>query len=393
MERSIIHLNIADFAVAVENSIQPSLKGYPVIIAPPGAPRAVVYDMSEQAFQLGIRKGMSLTKARKLDKKIKILPPSFIRYEKAMKSLLNETFMFTPLIESGHADGHIFMDVTNSSRLFGPPVDMAFKLKQIFKKNFGLNPIWSTGTSKLVAKVATRLVKPAGEYIVPPGDESAFLAPLPLKLIPGIKKTDLSMLHDFNLFKVCQARSLTREQLIIPFDQRASLIYNHIRGIDRTPVTTAENNSSTIRADHEFNTDTNQMKTVRRALYSMIEKICSLLRKKNLHTRTATIILAHSDGLQNQAKTIFKDSTSCDMVLFKHCLPVLIKAWKRRVRIRHISITCEQCAAQNTQGLLFSPGNKQTRQKELVKTMDKIRKKFGKSAIQTGLTLEKRKIS
>ena len=76
MSRSIIHLNIADFAVAVESNIQPSLKGYPLVIAPLGAPRAVVYDMSDEAYKEGIRKGMTLARAKRINKKIKILPPS-----------------------------------------------------------------------------------------------------------------------------------------------------------------------------------------------------------------------------------------------------------------------------------------------------------------------------
>ena len=140
MSRSIIHLNIADFAVAVENNIQPSLRGYPLVIAPLGAPRAVVYDMSDEAYKEGVRKGMALARAKRINKKIKILPPRFNRYERAMKDLLKQTIAFTPLIESGTSDGHIFLDVTGSGRLFGPSVDVAFKLNKAFKKTFNLTP-------------------------------------------------------------------------------------------------------------------------------------------------------------------------------------------------------------------------------------------------------------
>ena len=165
MARSIIHLNIADFAVAVETNMQPSLRGYPLIIAPQGAPRAVVYDMSNEAYKEGIRKGMPLARAKRINRKIKILPPSFNRYESVMKDLLKKTLAYTPLIESGTVDGHIFLDVTGSGRLFGPSVDVAFKLKKAFIKAFNFDPIWSVATNKLVAKVATRIVKPVGEYI------------------------------------------------------------------------------------------------------------------------------------------------------------------------------------------------------------------------------------
>ncbi len=387
MNRSIIHLNIADFAVAVETNMQPSLKNYPLIIAPFGAPRAVVYDMSEEAYKEGIRKGMPLTRAKRLNKKIKILPPRFNRYEQVMKDLLKETFAFTPLIESGTTDGHIFLDVTGSGRLFGPSVNVAFKLKKIFKKMFNFDPIWSVATNKLVAKVATRMVKPIGEYIVAPGEEKAFLAPLPVQLIPGLVKTDLTKLYAFNLLYVSQARALTLDQLKIPFHQRAPLIYDRIRGIDPAPVTRFCETRSIIRADHEFASDTNNAILLKKALFLLIEKICKTLRDRKLNGAAAKIILLYSDGLQSASRLKLTPSTSNDYTLFKKCLPLLYKAWTRRVRIRHMCLTCEKLSLQNMQKELFFDRTKEVQQTGLIQTMDKIRKKFGKNSIKTGLTL------
>ena len=62
-ERSIIHLNVADFAVAVERVVDSRLRNRPVIIAPAGAARAAVYDMSDEAYQSGVRKAMALRRA------------------------------------------------------------------------------------------------------------------------------------------------------------------------------------------------------------------------------------------------------------------------------------------------------------------------------------------
>jgi len=387
MNRSIIHLNIADFAAAVESNLQPSLKGYPLIIAPFGAPRAVVYDMSEEAYKEGIRKGMPLTRAKRLNKKIKILPPHFNRYEQVMKDLLKETFAYTPLSESGTTDGHIFLDVTGSGRLFGPSVNVAFKLKKTFKKTFNFDPVWSVATNKLVAKVATRMVKPIGEYIVAPGEEKAFLAPLPVQLIPGLAKTELTKLCEFNLLYVSQARTLTLEQLKIPFHQRAPLIYDRIRGIDPAPVTQFYETQSIIRADHEFADDTNNATLLKKALYLLIEKLCKTLRDRKLTAAAAKIILLYSDGLQRSSKSKLTPSTSNDMALFKKCVPLLYKAWTRRVRIRHMRLTCEKLSLQNMQKELFFDRTKEVKQTGLILTMDKIRAKFGRNSIKTGLTL------
>lgn len=385
--RSIIHLNIADFAVAVETNAQPPLKGYPLIIAPQGAPRAVVYDMSDEAFQQGIRKGMPLSQAKRLNKKIKILPPSFNRYERVMRDLLKQSIAFTPLIESGTLDGHIFLDVTGSKRLFGPSADVAFKLKKAFKKTFNLDPIWSVATNKLVAKVATRIVKPAGEYIVSPGDEKSFLAPLPMNLIPGLVKTDLTRLREFNLFFVSQARSLTLEQLKVPFHHRAALIYDRIRGVDPTPVTTLCEAHSALKADHEFADDTNNAVRLRKALYLMIEKICKILRNRKLTGAVTRIILSYSDGLQTTSTLKLIPATSNDMSMFKRCIHLLDKAWTRRVRIRHMRLICEKLSRGEIQAELFRSRTKETQQADVILAMDKIRKKFGTHSIKTGLTL------
>ncbi len=387
MGRSIIHLNIADFAVAVETNLQPALKGYPLIIAPQGAPRAVVYDMSDQAYKEGIRKGMPLARAIRLNKKIKILPPSFNRYELVMKDLIKQTFAFTPLIESGATDGHIFMDVTQSGRLFGPPMDVAFKLKKAFKNKFSLDPIWSVATNKLVAKVATRIVKPIGEYIVSPGDEKSFLAPLPINIIPGLLKADLKKLMEFNLLQVAQARALTLDQLAVPFNSRASLIYECIRGIDETPITAFSENQFMIRADHEFSDDTNNADHLRKALYLMVETICRTLRTRQLHGAATKIILSYSDGMQSDSTLKLNPSTANDMTMFKKCTRLLDKAWTRRVRIRHMRLICEKLSPKAIQTDLFAPETKENRQAGLISTMDQIRKKFGKNAVNAALTL------
>ena len=138
MKRSIIHLNIADFAAAVETNEAPGLGGYPIIIAPTGSPRAVVYDMSDQAYREGIRKGMPLARVRRINRTIKIIPPRFNRYERVMKDIFKQSLAYTPAIESGHWDGHLFLDVSGSNRLFGPPADLASRLKKLHQMAFSV---------------------------------------------------------------------------------------------------------------------------------------------------------------------------------------------------------------------------------------------------------------
>ena len=386
MNRSIIHLNIADFAVAVETSVTPALKGYPLIIAPSGSSRAVVYDMSDEAFRQGVRKGMPLARARQLNTQIKILPPRFNQYERVMKDLLKQAVAFTPLIESGTLDGHIFMDVTGASRLFGPSMDVAFKLKKAFKKTFRLDPIWSVASNKLIAKVATRMVKPAGEYMVAPGDEKDFLAPLPLNLIPGIETAELNRFRELNLLFVSQARALTLGQLQVPFNNRAEKIYDWIRGVDPTPVAPGQAHSS-LAADHEFAGDTNARDLLKKAVYLLAGKICTTLRTRKQVCNAAKIILSYSDGRQKAARIPITPATSNEMILFKRCNLLLDTARTRRVRIRHLRLVCETLCLHHVQAQLFADKTTEARPASLVRAMDQIRERFGSHSIAPALTL------
>jgi DNA polymerase-4 len=111
-----------------------------------------------------------LRRAVRLCKDVQILPPHPDRYEQAMRDVLKRALPYSPLIETGEDDGHLFMDATGTGRLFGPPKDVAWRLRRQIKSDLDLDPIWSVAPNKLVAKVATRLVKPDGEYIVAPGE-------------------------------------------------------------------------------------------------------------------------------------------------------------------------------------------------------------------------------
>lgn len=386
--RSIIHLNVADFAAAVETNLMPSLKGYPLVIAPMGAPRAVVYDMSDQAYREGIRKGMALARARRINKNIRILPLRFNRYEQVMKGIFRESLAYTPAIESGNGDGHLFLDVTGTSRLFGPPVDVAFRLKRQIQKKFYLDPIWSVATNKLVAKVASRMVKPAGEYIVGPGEEEAFLEPLPIGLLPGLSKEEIARCSAFNLFFVSQIRPLTIAQLSVPFDRRAIHIHRIVRGIDTAQVAGMAGEEDVLRVDHEFADDTNDVGQLRAALYRLAETLCRSLRHQNRVGKQVTLVLSYSDGGHKRVSVKLAAPTANEMHLFSHVMDLLFRGWTRRIRIRHLGLTSTTRIRPEIQVPLFALPVKEENQGKILRAVDRIRTKFGVNAIRTGLTLE-----
>ncbi|MCG6895399.1 MAG: hypothetical protein LJE65_17490 [Desulfobacteraceae bacterium] len=386
--RSIIHLNVADFAVAVERTLDPRLRGRPAIVAPEGALRAAVYDMSEEAFQAGVRKGMALRTARRRCPDARIVPPRPDRYEQAMRSLLRESIAYSPLVESGPGDGHLFLDVTGTGRLFGPPVDVAWRLRRQIHADLALDPIWSVAPNKLVAKVASRIVKPTGEYIVQPGEEEAFLSPLPVHLLPGLERGDLLRLRDFNLDRVAQLTALHPEQLEILFDRRARDVYETVRGIDPSPVAPAGNEPPRVAAAHAFADDTNDPGALKAALYRLVERAGLELRTRRLAARRVGVVVDHSDGMRRARQQAVRPATANDLTLFETARRPLLLASARRVRVRHLRLICDRLTFPPAQRPLFAETGRETvRRENLVAAIDAVRSRFGRDALRMGRTM------
>jgi DNA polymerase IV len=388
MDRAIIHLNIADFAVAVERVVDTRLKDRPVIIAPEGAARSTVYDMSNEAFLAGVRKAMPLREALRLCNDARVLPPHQDRYERAMKAFYKHALVYSPLTETGEGDGHIFIDVTGSFRLFGPPMDMAWRLRKQIQKDLGFDPIWSVAPNKLVAKVATRLVKPTGEYIVAAGEEKDFLAILPLYLIPGLEKDDLLLFTELNFVQVSQVLSLNLNQLQVLFGNRSRFIYETIRGIDFSPVLPVETNPPKVLLDHVFGDDTNDVAKVESILYHLVEIAGKQIRNRRLAARRLALLIDYSDGLRCIRQKKADPPTANDMALFDLAIEVLDLAWFRRVRIRYIRVIFDRLIFPPAYQLeMFSQNCEKNRRRiSLMEAIDSIRNRFGDHAIRIGKT-------
>ncbi len=385
--RSIVHINIADFAARIEAGSSPSLQDRPVVIAPADAPRAVVYDMNETAFQEGICKGMPLSQVRSRHRGIVILPPRFNRYERVMTEIQKHGLAFTPAVESGRGDGHLFLDITGTGRLYGPPPDVAFRLKKRIKKYLSLDPIWSLATNKLVAKAASRMVKPLGEYIVGPGDEENFLTPLPLSLLPGLTGQEVNTAARFNLETVCQLRQLTAAQLAIPFSERAGTILGMARGLDMEPVRPGP--APGLTADHEFATDTNDADELKACMAGLAQQICRDLDRRQCRAKMLEVCISYSDGIQHQARlTQVKEE---GLFLFSQVWGLFERVWKRRVRIRHIRLGCHTAAAQPVQADLFRPlgqTGKTARYSRVQTAANQVRERFGNAALTLATALQ-----
>lgn len=384
-ERSVIHFNVADFAVSVERVADSALRERPLIIAPLQAARAEVYDMSEEAFGEGVRKGMALRRAAKICRRALVLAPRPALYQKAMVAFLKEIRNYSPLVESGVGDGHFFVDVTGTHRLYGPPADIGLRIRRHVRAHLGINPIWTLGTSKLVAKVASRLVKPVGEYIVSPGDEAVFLAPLPVTLLPGLTCQELRKLQEFHLTTVGALAGLSQQQLMVPFGSRSDYLHKISQGVDDSVVAAPSSATQSVDYEQSFADDTNDRQEVEVAVTDLVSLAGQLLRARRQVARRVGVWLRYSDGSHIVRLASRRVGSNSDFVLQSLALSALQRSWVKRTRVRSCRLVCDRLQKQSPQLLLFpEAGIRERRQEKLLGAVDTIRNRFGHRLISLG---------
>ena len=186
--RSIIHLHIPAFPIAVARISQASLRNRPVVVAPLYSNRPVVLAVSSEARREGIFMGMPLSKARRRCSGLKVISPDPSALEEACRHLDRTAARYTPIWEPSRP-GHLYLDLTGAERLWGPTCDAARRLQQEIRNQLGLIGVIGIAANKLVSNVASRVLPknsdPTGVFNVRYGQEAAFMAPLKVNVIPA----------------------------------------------------------------------------------------------------------------------------------------------------------------------------------------------------------------
>lgn len=382
--RFILHLNVADFAVAVERVVDQTLRRKPVIVAPLQAARAAVYDMSEEAYRDGVRKGMLLSRAARISRTARVLPPRFDLYRRAMGAFVNEARAYSPVLEYGTEDGHLYIDITGTHRLFGAAPDVGWRLHRQILSKLDINPIWSLAGNKLVAKVGSRLVKPVGEYIVADGDEQRFLAPLPLELLPGLNDCERQRLREFNIVRIGELAALTKGQLHGVFGVRADSLFGLSHGIDDRLVRPEKSVAPRVVREHLFSDDCADRTMLAGVVSALSAQLAMELRATSMAARRIGLQLDFTDGTSVSRQASVRRGVSDDRSLKRLALLALQRALTRRTRVRNCRLIGDRLHPRSGQILLFSAPGDEIREEKLLAAMDQIRRTFGQDAVRMG---------
>jgi nucleotidyltransferase/DNA polymerase involved in DNA repair len=294
---TILHVDMDAFYAAVEQRDRPELRGQPVIVgADPqgGRGRGVVSTASYEARRFGVGSAMPISQAYRLCPKGVYVPVDMAKYIAVSKEVMAILRRYTDVVEPVSID-EAFLDVTGSRRAFGSGQEIARQLKNAVRGELRLTASVGVAPSKLVAKVASDIRKPDGLCVVEPGQEAAFLAPLPIRRLWGVGPKMEERLAKVGVHTIGDLAALDAGRLEQKLGTHGHDLRLLAQGVDDRPVLAESDGAKSIGQEHTFDADTADVERLRRTLLTLADGVAGRLRGQSLRSRTITLKYRNED--------------------------------------------------------------------------------------------------
>ena len=386
LHSSILHVDMDAFFVSVELLERPELRGKPVVVGGRPDQRGVVSAASYEARKFGIHSAMPLRTAARLCPHAVFLDGHHEKYSEWSDRVASILARFSPIVEMVSID-EAYLDLSGTARLHGPPLAAADKLLRSITQTTALPCSGGLATTRLVAKVASEQAKPRGLVWVAPGMEAHFLAPLPIRKIPGIGEVTERALRALGIETVEQLASHSQEKLEKVFGQWGTALYRKARGGDAYEfLIDAEPKS--ISHNHTFGEDTDNVQELESMLSHLSQKTCKRLREAGLSSRTLTLTIRYAGFETHTRSKTLQDPARLDNDIFAVFLELFRehRDTKRKVRLLGVALSGLSHGAEQ---LDLLEAERRERLEKLTKATDRLRDKFGFGSVQFGGSLRR----
>jgi DNA polymerase-4 len=376
-DRTILHVDLDAFFAAVEQRDNPELRGRPVIVGGPGGEhvRGVVSAASYEARVYGVHSAMSLREAYRRCPHGVFLPVDGRRYQAASRDVMNVLRRYTPVVEPISID-EAFLDVTGSAALFGDGESIARQIKAAVRDEIGLTVSVGVARTKLVAKIASDLRKPDGLVVVPPGEEEAFLAPLPISRLWGVGEKTAAALAEYSVRTIGDLAALPPDLIVRRFGKHGGSLVGRARGIDSDPVHEGDPAKS-VGHEHTFDVDTSDPEVIERTLLAMADGVAGRLRSAGVRAGTVTVKIRDSGFHTITRQRTLADPTDLTEPIFRTALE-LARPEVRGLRIRLLGVSASNLG-EREQLSLFPPA--EPRRRQAIEAADQLRRRYGEKVV------------
>ena len=290
----LAHLDLDAFFAAVEELENPELRDKPLVVGGDPRGRGVVSTANYVARTFGIRSAMSCAEALRRCPHTVFVHPRHALYRQYSRAVWDTVGEVVPRLErTGLDEG--YLDLSGVASDFTRARAVAAAVQTSVRATTSLTCSLGVSTSKVVCKIASDRRKPAGITVVPPGREAGFLAPLPIRVLPGVGPRAEERLARAGVTTIGALASLPDAELraVLP-GSLGPLLRDRARGIDARDLE-LEAEPVSVSAEDTFARDVSDREALHAEIRRLSELVSDRLRRSGLCGRTVTAKLRYGD--------------------------------------------------------------------------------------------------
>lgn len=392
MPRTILHLDLDAFFCAVEENQNPSLRGRAFAVGGRPEERGVVASCSYAARRMGVRSAMPMSRAIRLCPGLIVVSSRHRSYREVSEKVMGILHEQTPLLEQISID-EAFLDISD---IRDEPERFGRGLQARIRDELHLPCSIGIASNKLIAKLATEVGKslalqrikaqglaepPNAVTVVPFGEETVFLEPLPADMLWGVGPKTSARLAELGIRTIGELARWPELELIRLFGENGRDLARHAKGIDDRPMVT-EHETKSISQEVTFSKDVRDDKVLEDTVREQSAEVARQLRKNNLAGKTIKLKIRWPDFTTLTRQTTLNDPTDQDEVITRTALELLKAVRKPNQAVRLIGVGVSGLGPPIRQLGLWDMDVERSRR--LQQAMDRLNEKYGRDVIHKG---------
>ena len=403
----VLHVDLDAFFASVEVLDDPSLRGLPVAVGGAGD-RGVIASASYEARARGVHSAMASVVARRLCPDLIILPGRFTRYEEVSAQFHDILADLTPVYEPLSLD-EAYADLSSLRRLQVDPLTAAHELRARIRDEIGVGSGVGVGRNKLFAKLGSKRAKATfsdgvihdgpGVFVVTREQETQWLDTLPVRALWGVGPALEVRLGRLGLRFIRDLRGIDEAVLARHVGPAmAHTLVDYAVGHDPRPVE-ADRAAKSVGHEETFGVSvTSGTELVRHArrqcaiVARTVRESSQVARRVSVHVKfddLTSVSRSHTVpyGLDDE-EAIYAVANELLDTVERH-QPVRLLGVYLSLFAPREATTTQLTFNLATDGGAMSSEERQLRSEALKEALDDVRRRFGRSAVGTGIDFDR----
>lgn len=385
-EKVILHMDGDAFFVAVEIAKDPSLKGLPVVT---GGERGIASAFSYEAKALGITRAMPIQRIKKQFPQVVVLNGDYKSYSKYSRAMFDIVRRYADDVEEYSID-ECFAELTGLDKpLKMSYLEIAERIKREVNEELGLSVTIGLAPTKVLAKVASKWVKPNGLTVISSEKINEFLSGFSIEKVWGIGPKTAESLRRKGVITARDFVSKDERWVNANFSSNYLDIWKELRGISVMKVNQeAKSSYSSIQRMHTFHPATDDTKFLLMQLSKHVEDVCAQARRYSLVPKKFTIALRDKTLKYSVLPVTLHEPTNAPEIILGLVQEKLDELRIPGMTYRATGITLQNLSKEsNVQATLFMfEDTKSDKFEEIHKQLDALENKFGKHVVHLAST-------